>query len=313
MLSDFDKSKILEKLPNIELSMEKIIYKKVFDVIDYYILIPQGKRSLLWFTHYNKEFLPIILFLDNNNKILDLKIIQCCFNDKLALNNSIFLGTFFNIDNYKNNFFSIDDIIYFDNNYIYKSNYNLKFKKLEYLFNTQIKQINFNENSTIIGLPKICENLKNIDMDKFNLIYKLKSVTYINKNWSMPYGVSYYYTNKEIFANFKVKPDIQNDIYYIYLKNENNYYDILLINSYNTSVFMNNLFRKIKENKNLDLLEESDSENEFENTDICKYVNLEKEHIIKCKYSYRFKKWVPLEINKDSIISRKELYNILKK
>jgi len=313
MLSDFDKSKILEKLPNIELSMEKIIYKKVYDVIDYYILIPEGKRALLWFTHYNKDFLPIVLFLDNNNKILDLKIIQCCFNDRLALNNSIFLGTFFNIDNYKNNFFSIEDIIYFDNIHNSKCSYNLKLKKLEYIFNTQIKQINFNQNSTIIGLPKICQNLKNIDMDKFNLIYKLKSIKYINKNWSMPYGISYYYTNKEIFANFKVKPDIQNDIYYIYLKNESNYYDILLINSYKTSVFMNNLFRKIKENKNLDLLEESDSEEEFENTDISKYVNLEKEYTIKCKYSNRFKKWIPLEINKDSIISRKELYNILKK
>ena len=76
---------------------------------------------------------------------------------------------------------------------------------------------------------------------------------------------------------------------------------------------MNNLFRKIKENRNLDLLEESDSEEEFENTDISKYVNLEKEYTIKCKYSNRFKKWIPLEINKDSIISRKELYNILKK
>ena len=35
---------------------------------------------------------------------------------------------------------------------------------------------------------------------------------------------------------------------------------------------MNKLFRNIKENNNLDLLEESDSEDEFENIQLDKYV-----------------------------------------
>ena len=39
---------------------------------------------------------------------------------------------------------------------------------------------------------------------------------------------------------------------------------------------MNSLFRTIKENDNLDLLEESDDDEEFENIQIDKFVNLEK-------------------------------------
>ena len=42
------------------------------------------------------------------------------------------------------------------------------------------------------------------------------------------------------------------------------YYDIACIPDYKTSVMMNSLFRDIKENRNLDFLEESDSEEEFE-------------------------------------------------
>ena len=59
-------------------------------------------------------------------------------------------------------------------------------------------------------------------------------------------------------------------------KNQEKFYDLALIDSYKTSKFMNQLFRKIKENENLDLLEMSDSEEEFEDIDISKYVDLEK-------------------------------------
>ena len=313
MLNNHDKNLILEKLPNIELEYDQIIYKKVFDVIDYYILIPDGKRSLLWFTHYKKEFLSILLILDKSNKIIDLDILQCCFLENLAVENTILLGNFFHIQNKESNFFAVYDIIYYKNQKIIDNNYQYKFKLLEYIFNNEIKQISFNKNSTIIGLPKICINLKNIEEEKNNLIYNLHSIMYIKKNLSKNYGISYYFSNKDIFANLRVKADIQNDIYFSYLKNEKDIYDILLINSYKTSVFMNNLFRKIKENKNLDLLEESDDDDEFQDIRLDKFVNLNKELIIKCKFNNKFKKWIPIEISRENEISRKDLYTILKK
>ena len=71
------------------------------------------------------------------------------------------------------------------------------------------------------------------------------------------------YDKKEVI--FKIKPDIQNDIYQLYCLNEENneiYYDTAFIPDFNTSVMMNKLFRKIKENARLDALEESDDEEE---------------------------------------------------
>ena len=83
---------------------------------------------------------------------------------------------------------------------------------------------------------------------------------------------------------------------------------------------MNKLFRKIKENDNLDLLEESDSEDEFENIDIDKYVNLDKILKFKCVFNPIIKKWQPLEnveenldlTSKEKIIDyeKKSNYNI---
>ena len=65
---------------------------------------------------------------------------------------------------------------------------------------------------------------------------------------------------------FKITPDIQNDIYHLHYydqrinenSTENNIFDVVYIPDYKTSVMMNKLFRNIKENANLDALEESD-------------------------------------------------------
>jgi hypothetical protein len=46
----------------------------------------------------------------------------------------------------------------------------------------------------------------------------------------------------------------------------------------------------IKENANLDLLEESDDENDED------FVYLDREYKMTCKYNKQFKKWVPISL-----------------
>ena len=59
---------------------------------------------------------------------------------------------------------------------------------------------------------------------------------------------------------------------------------------------MNKLFRNIKENLNLDYIEESDDEDDFENIREDKYVDLQKTVAMECVFSQKFKKWVPKKI-----------------
>ena len=94
---------------------------------------------------------------------------------------------------------------------------------------------------------------------------------------------------------FTVSPDIQNDIYHLH-DNNNEYIGVAYIPDYTTSVMMNKLFRKIKENDNLDALEESDDEDEFESEDVDKFVHLDTKHSMSCTYNRRFKMWVPIKL-----------------
>jgi hypothetical protein len=105
---------------------------------------------------------------------------------------------------------------------------------------------------------------------------------------------------------FYIKPDLQNDIYYLY--DTKSYTlssltessiiskNIAHIPDYKTSVLMNKLFRNIKENKNLDALEESDDEEEFENIQIDKFVDLNKVLKMRCNFNYKFQAWVPIQV-----------------
>lgn len=139
-----------------------------------------------------------------------------------------------------------------------------------------------------------------------------------------PVKSSTYITNREVV--FKVKPDIQNDIYYLYcydetIKNMNPNmspyieYDYAYIPDYKTSVYMNGLFRNIKENNNLDALEESDDEAEFENEKEDRFVDLQKEYYMLCAYNHKFKKWVPIRVANENakVVNYKELSYIKNK
>jgi hypothetical protein len=77
---------------------------------------------------------------------------------------------------------------------------------------------------------------------------------------------------------------------------------------------MNKLFRIIKENNNLDALEESDDEEEFENEDISKFVHLDKSYKMVCQFNHKFKKWIPIKLaNEDNkIITSYEVKQIYK-
>jgi hypothetical protein len=101
---------------------------------------------------------------------------------------------------------------------------------------------------------------------------------------------------------FIVRPNIQNDIYELFVISNNSrssliFHNFAHIPSFKTSVMMNKLFRNITENVRLDTLEESEDEIDFENTEPDKYVTLTKEYRMVCRFNKRFCKWVPIDIS----------------
>jgi hypothetical protein len=337
MLKEEEQQRILSELPNIKLSYENIIHKKVYS--DFVLAIPEGKKCFAWFTNTNTGNVCYILELKENKQVYDIKIVNCCFDSCLSYG-TIFYGTFFNYLN--NNFFSIEDIFLYKGKNV--SNY-IWIKKLELfkqIMNIDIKQISYNKSFVVFGLPLINTNFNELINEINKLKYKISCVqfrNYNNKNVSQylefinikksldlkqdvkqeikkndykPSHIakqvtnintnsSYKNTNKrEKIAIFQIKPEIQNDIYYLYCYDNNTqslvHYNIACIPDFKTSVMMNKLFRNIKENNNLDTLEESDSEDEFENEKEDRFVYLDREFNMVCSYNYKFKKWVPVKL-----------------
>ena len=98
---------------------------------------------------------------------------------------------------------------------------------------------------------------------------------------------------------FQITADIQFDIYHLFAYGANKvpvYYNVAYVPNYKSSVFLNGLFRKIRENKNLDYIEESDDEDDFQNMDEDKYVALNKILYMECVFNYKFKRWTPVKV-----------------
>ena len=57
---------ILNKFPEINLSYDNILHRKVYS--DLYFLIPKGKKGLLWFTYKEKHNICYFLELNKYNR-----------------------------------------------------------------------------------------------------------------------------------------------------------------------------------------------------------------------------------------------------
>jgi hypothetical protein len=146
-------------------------------------------------------------------------------------------------------------------------------------------------------------NERNNNNIKIEIIEKVEKVEKVEKQEIRKPSLPQSSTNTRLFY---IKPDLQNDIYYLYdtkaftlsslaassIISKN----IAHIPDYKTSVLMNKLFRNIKENANLDALEESDDEEEFENIQIDKFVDLNKVLKMRCNFNYKFQAWVPVQV-----------------
>ena len=95
---------------------------------------------------------------------------------------------------------------------------------------------------------------------------------------------------------FMVRADIQSDMYILTHPRSLYEPDYAYIPNYRVSVFMNSLFRNIKENRNLDYMEDSDDDEDLMDLRPDKYVNLGREYRMECMYHKKFRRWIPLKV-----------------
>mgnify|MGYP001168404039 FL=1 len=309
-INNNDKNNLLNRLPCIDLINENIItkksntHKKYIYNSDLYLIIPKGKKCLVWFTYLKHNNVCILCDIENNN-ISRLTLINVCFDSSLSLGSgTILYGTSLEYNNTK--LFCTENILYFKGKNINHLKYQEKLENINEIYNNYIKIINYNNIFTVFIIPYIktkFDDALEYVQESIVPIYSIQCRS-LKNNFTNNYLIK----NETQFI-FKVKPNLQDDTYELYCndnKGQIMFFDFALIQDYKTSVLMNKLFRNIKENDNLDLLIESDDEEEFEDVDENKYVNIDKELNMRCKYINNFNKWKPLyvvESNNLAIIS----------
>jgi len=332
-----EKKFLLNRLPPFELSYEPKLHKKVYSSV--YYVIPKGPKALVWYTYWKDQHICLLVRINERGNYSDVQVFPSSFSDKMALGTIIY-GTYFL--HYNKHYFTCEQLHYYKGLHVGGKMYNERLNLLLEMFQTHVGQVAYTPGSLVVGMPVMTDTYENALEVMATLPYKTYGVgsprdapkKYVSAassaalvpaslvpaalvpapNALVPVPAALVpatpaplkrFINKAIF---KVKAGLAADNYLLYTANDS-LYDTAIISSYKCSVMMNALFRNIKENTNLDLLEESDDEDEFENTEIDKFVDLDKTFHMECVYSKKFKKWQPVKIVSEKVLptSLKEL------
>ena len=302
----------LARFPDIELSYDKLLHKKVRS--DCFQLLPRGKKALLWITYCGDKNIALVLNLDRNGSIVNASISIMSFSDDLCIGNgTIMQGVLFKNNNMQ--CFAITDIVLYKGQKCSKERFYKKFDLIEHIFKNEINITPYSSNFLVLGLPITCDNFKKaIDIAR-TLPYPIYGIRSINLKHSKSKGYTIFKEKQEITLTLIVKAMITNDMYSLYANDSKKSVGIAAVTDYKSSVMMNKLFRYIKENDNLDLLEESDDDDEFEDVREDKYVNLKKSVPMVCVWVRKFRKWKPVSIAKktDKVASTFQVQSLERK
>ena len=304
-ISFYHKKKILNNFPSIKPFYEKNLHKKVDNNNRLYVLIPKGKKYFVWFTKYNGENVCMVLNYNKKHKRVDnVEIKRCYFNKILTSGKgTIFYGTLLKINDY--NFFNVENIFYYKGYDLRDYDEINKWEYLEDIMRNDIIRKIYDRRSLILGLSIVSNNYNNIKTMCKSVSFNVYAIQHRN------FKKNYCYYNERInntfesYAVFKVNATLDDDMYDLFTNK--GFHGKANIPDYKTSVFMNSLFRNIKENDDLDLLEMSDDEDEFEDVSIDKFLLKNKTYNIKCVYNSKYKSWVPLELSNEPIINSEKL------
>jgi hypothetical protein len=328
-----DQELLLSDFPtNIKLSYENLAHKKVCKA-DLIMAVPRGQKCFVWFTEYEDQNACFLLEIgQQGTQIQKIQQIRVQFDPELVYN-TILQGTLFYEE--KTRLFSIEDIFYYKGRDMTKCDWLNKLDTMATLLKSDLlqKEQQFMQFGLPLFSSKWEELLIKIKQVKYRiekvqyyLFGKVGSFLYMPysqntkpgqtippnqiQNQKPQYIEKPQYNQKPQYIEkpinrqnllkkevvFNIKPDIQNDIYYLHSSTDDTLVDTACIPDYKTSVLMNRLFRNIKENENLDKLEESDDEEEFENESPERFVHLDRNYKMVCTFHHKFRKWVPIRL-----------------
>ncbi len=315
---------LLHRLPSFELSYETISHKKVsassgYDVA---IAIPMGRKYYAWFTFDKADDVCFLMEITRDKKIGAITVGNISSSTALSMG-TILYGTMVELENRQ--VFVIEDVYYYRGSSVKQQVFRDKLGILENVLQSlscdgslafALPMMWMYDEHSVVEIPSVIYETCGYAIHHVQYRSLLKILPYVNLSTKMKTGEAIPKSNPStIFRQlpnldfskpqykyptvFVVTADVQFDIYHLYAYGQYKaqiYCGVAGIPTYKTSIFMNGLFRKIRENSNLDYIEESDDEDDFENIDFAKYVDASKQILIECVFHQKFKKWIPQRV-----------------
>ena len=319
VLSQHQNDMLKQRFPKFELSYETVMHKNVPINYNLALAIPNGRKSYIWFSFFKDMDVIYLMDLDKDKRIVKTSTIPISFDKSLSLGTILYGVMLPDV-----NVFIIEDIHYYKGISMHTLCTGERFHYTNEFLSAQSK---INSNDITFHLPILWYNKsthpEKIEEDK--IPYPIHHIQYRSLSYVVPF-LNFTIVRKPVIekdnariydrpishvvpdfnkpqykhpAIFQVTADIQFDIYNLHAFGKGNipvYFNTASIPNYKTSVFMNQLFRHIKENTNLDYIEESDDEAEFQDVRDDRFVDLNKTLNMECIFNHKFKRWLPVRV-----------------
>jgi hypothetical protein len=319
-----DYAHILHRFPAFELSYETFAHKKVPPNYNICLSIPTGKKQLIWFTFDNVEDIAILIDINKTHQIVKTTRINVPAITTETYYGTLLYGTMVQLDDI--NVFVIEDLCHYRGRNVKYLLFGEKLTYLQKLFVKDLPEQSLSDDRIILALPYMRVST-DVDLDSLPFYesmtkpakYVTHHIQFRSSSTVAPYLYHIFKKPQPIVepsttvliprtdmnprlpaysknAVFRVVADIRDDVYHMFAYSGNNsvYVNVAYIGTREQSKYMNSLFRKIKENINIDYGEESDDEETFQDMRVDKYVDLACEHMVECAFNRKFRMWEPI-------------------
>jgi hypothetical protein len=268
-MTDF--TPLLKRFPKIVFPKETNAVKEVTESNSIYLAQPCGKRAFAWFTYHKTKNVCFLLDIKEKNPV-NIYPVHAAFSSALALG-TVLHGT---IIHYQGTRCFIVDNIFFHKGKEVEEPYGCKWETMQEMLKTDIDNRMYLNSQLLFSLP-----VHAYQTTSFDTIYKLYCVKCVHLSGSK-------ITNfQDRTAVWTVRATEKCDSYELF-NDQGVSQGLACIDTYNRSVKLNDIFRKIPENHNLDAIEESDDE--------APIVFLDKSIKMFCRWHPLHRQWVPLSI-----------------
>jgi hypothetical protein len=292
--------------------------------------IPTGKKQLIWFTFDKTDDIALLIDINKSKQITKMSRVNISSPRIDTYFGTLLYGTMVQSTE-TIQVFVIEDIYHYEGINLKKMLFG---EKLTYLYDFFTKNLpNQQSNEFLLALPYMRIFRDDADLDSLpfyesftkpakyishhiqfrststivpylNHIYKkpqapieqkcLSLCDSLEKRTDFDYRLPIY----SGVAIFRAVADIRDDVYHLFAYEKDApsaYVGVAYIGTRVQSKYMNSLFRKIRENINIDYGEESEDEEYFQDLRIDKYVNLACDYKIECVFNKRFRMWEPVK------------------